>query len=248
MGISASVQQSDAYQSVTNRILQESNNYCTSSVVNKIEGNTVIIGTNKSADINIGNISGVKSNTGCTISSTMNTEITNLLEAALNQSLTPEVNPFWVPIGVSVNGQSSNSQQIIANNVSQLNQSFCTSSIMNDITSNYVYIAPSSGYGEAGNISVFNINDASSNSMCTLNNYMKVSALNQQMSTITQKQLVSFIMIIVILVILIAAIIGIKVLVTNNPKTINTEDINKISSISTDSSLGTSLPNEVISS
>jgi len=185
MGLNFSTSISKTSSDVSNRIYNSNKQVCNTSVVENISDNSIIISGSTVKNINVGNITGTSTDSSCTISSTMDNEISNMIRASVQQKQsTGSLNPFWVPIGWSFQSQSSDIEQVIANNIVQLNTEYCSANATVSTEDNFLYINNTNG----GDVNAYNISGTTSNASCNMSNYMKVLSYNEESAKTDQKQ------------------------------------------------------------
>ena len=190
-------------QSFFNSITQQNQEKCVATVDSNVSGNIVII-TNSTF---LGNVTGIKNNVytdaSCTITSSMESSVSNLLESTLNQENKSSAG-FSNIFGGDQN-QSGNVKQSTSNFISQLNTEICNSSDQVSTGNNYIY---ASGDKATNFIGI----DASSQaySSCSMTNYMKTTVSNSASSTASQTNKKTGLL---VLLIILAVVVGVLVLI-----------------------------------
>lgn len=194
-----------AFQQTINNILEESNQSCTSQDNLTFTDNDIIItGNNVSGNMNLVTL-GASTDASCSMVSTMQTSITNILKTTLTQA--NKSSSDWMS-GVNVGLNANLTIQNLENNIYQISNQTCTSNNINSVDNNYIY---ASGNTVGGDFVGFSLNSAS-DANCAMTNYMKINLFNQTQATANQSNTVTGtfgIIAIVIVIIIIIMICGV---------------------------------------
>lgn len=126
------------------------------------------------------NISGSSTDASCSMVSTMENSITNILKAITNQTNGSSSDAFsGVNTGINVNEGFQN----VVNNIAQINNQVCNASQIISANDNFQYITNSNVQGSVVGVNISN-SDAMAN--CAMTNYMKVNLFNSAQDTTTQ--------------------------------------------------------------
>ena len=181
MGGSWSSNIATVQQKFLTNVTQASKQTCIATVNATANNNVVII---NGASIK-GNFTGVTSTTStdatCTIVSSMDNSVSNILSATTDQKNKATSDMFgdfsWNGLTNAVNvGQS------VVNNISQINQAACNSQNTSSTSNNYVYVTNASIGGDFIGVS----NTANASASCNMSNLMKNVVYNQAQASVSQ--------------------------------------------------------------
>lgn len=191
------------FQQTTNNVLEESNQSCTAITNIDISDNQFIItGNNIGGNINL--ISeGASTDASCSMVSTMETSVTNILKSTLSQKNSSSSNWFS---GVNIGVNAAVGIQNIENNIYQISNQSCTANNITSNTNNYTY---ASGNTIGGDFNGISLQQSSTDANCAMTNYMKANLFNQEQASTNQSNTVTgvFGIIAIVVVIIIIGII-----------------------------------------
>lgn len=194
-----------AFQKTVNNILEESNQSCTAVDNVSINDNDAIItGNNIGGNVQLFTV-GASTDASCSMVSTMQTSVTNILNSTLSQE--NKSSSDWMS-GVNVGLNASAVVQNLQNNIYQISNQSCTSNSITSANNNYIYAADNNISGNFVGVSLQSDSDAN----CAMTNYMKINLFNQSQATTNQSNTVtgSFgIIAIIVVVIIIVMICGV---------------------------------------
>ncbi len=181
MGIVSSVNE-NITQEYYNNITQVSQQYCQASTT-EVQGTSVVIVDGSSID---GDFTGVENavttDTSCMMVSYMENNITDILEATLDQSETDETDIFSAFSTTLFSRDKATVEEVITNNIFQINQAVCQASTVESTEGQYVYVTDTDVGGDF--IGVSSESDTSAN--CTMSNVARNVTRNQAKGTSTQ--------------------------------------------------------------
>lgn len=168
-------------QSFMNNITQVNQQNCIATVTDTTNDNIVIVN-----GVNIaGNFTGVSStastDASCIMTSNMQSSISNILAATLQQTNNTETDMFG-DFAWSSNTNKFSIDQSVTNNISQINESLCSANTVDSTNGNYVYVTNAKVGGDF--IGVTSAADASAN--CSMTNNMKIVTYNQAQASASQ--------------------------------------------------------------
>nr|QBK93325.1 MAG: lipid membrane protein [Pithovirus LCPAC404] len=164
-------------EDVTNDILIQSNQSCSATCNNVIEGTTIIV-SGRVKDINI-NQQCTASTAGCVMSSTLDAQLDNILSSISDQeqSFTDSMISFVISSQVDENDV----KQIIHNKLSNISNAVCNANSSNLNSNTLVYVT-----GTGGDINISQSGDAIAS--CIMDVMSKISVFNSQAAENTQAQ------------------------------------------------------------
>lgn len=168
-------------QGFYNQIVQQTNQSCIASVSEEQNNNVIII----QGGIIDGNFTGVSATVSCDASclmvSNMDNTIDNILGAIANQTNQAETDISNV-FNSSNQNNTFNVNQTVSNNIAQINNAVCSSSIVQSQNNNYVYTSDETVHGNF--VGVNGASNAQAN--CSMNNNMQSSTYNQAQASADQ--------------------------------------------------------------
>lgn len=206
----------DIQQDFYNNITQINQQECISQSSAGASGNVVIIqnSTINGEDVGI-NVTSTQTDASCLMVSSMDTSITNILEAIAQQtntSVTDLFNDFSIDSQVNV----ADIDQSVVNNITQISEALCEASSISSAENNYVYINNSD---VNANFIGVNVSTSDTSANCTMSNYMKAVTYNQAQASVSQANtsigifaiimaVIAIVMIVLIIAIIIIFAIG----------------------------------------
>lgn len=163
---------------VQNNFFSNTDNRCFSQVNEDITGNTLNL-TGNFNDIDVFSISGEQS-TSCTINQQITQSVTNILQAQAQQQAKTTTDIFNDGVLFSSAVNSTDLQQSITNNITNINANTCNSTITNSISNNTMSLA-----GSSNQLRAFNI-DTDPNATCAINNLVSQEGFNSQQGSTDQ--------------------------------------------------------------
>lgn len=168
-------------QNFMNNISQVDQQECIATVTDTANNNVVIV---NGANI-AGNFTGVSSTTStdatCLMVSTMDTSVSNILSASLQQTNSTETDMFG-DFSFSTSDNKFNITQSVTNNISQINEALCAANTVTSTDNNYVYVTNSRIGGDFVGVA----NTANASADCSMSNTMKVVTYNQAQASASQ--------------------------------------------------------------
>lgn len=168
-------------QQFYNQVVQQTDQSCIASVSEEQNNNVIII----QGGIIDGNFTGVSATVSCDASclmvSNMDNTIDNILGAIANQTNQAETDISNV-FNSSNQNNTFNVNQTVSNNIAQINNAVCSSSIVQSQNNNYVYTSDETVHGNF--VGVNGASNAQAN--CSMNNNMQSSTYNQAQASADQ--------------------------------------------------------------
>ena len=171
MGATNSTNKVKINQTITNDILQVSDQYCTISSSQSFNGNTLFFIGGK-GDVTIKQVSTID-NATCNMSNVLDTQILNIMTAMSNQDITVTAGPTF-----SLNGTTNKTSMYLttSNAVTQLMSSTCNITSSQTIDNNYVF-----AQDQQGDFLFLQESDITG-ATCTMGNAAKTVTENEQIA------------------------------------------------------------------
>lgn len=177
-------------QNIINSMYQQSTEQCQATCSDIAQGNTIIVdNVNVGADF-IGINQVCQAQAGCVMETNLQSSSQNIIDSLIKQTNGVETGPFNMVTSLGNDffggGNQSNVSNItttISNMMQQNLSSFCNS-YSNEIADGNVIVLGGSGNDKVGFVGVNQTNTA--NASCTMKNYAKMQAYNQNSATIEQ--------------------------------------------------------------
>ena len=195
-------------QTVTNNIIQESSQTCSNTVSNTITNTDIIIKNSTTGNIDLNQTASI-SDIGCVMKSTLDTNVSNILDSMTQQTSTA---PSGLAFSWNNISENSNIAQLIENSITQIQTSACNTTATNDITDTFIYVENST----TGNIGLSQ-NASISNSQCNIENLATAVVANDATASTTQKSTITSMGTMIIIAIIICAIIAAVVMIMTSP-------------------------------
>jgi hypothetical protein len=168
-------------QDVMNSILQEQSTACNATCTNNVSGNVVIVTGGSAGSIGIQTQS-CTATANCLISNTIDSQIDNLLTAIAQQENTSATD-IMNDLALNFTDFDVDVRQSMANYVTQITNSTCNATAIQNVNNNYVYAANATTSGFVG----VQVGPTSANATCTMDNITKAIVYNQAQAQSTQK-------------------------------------------------------------
>lgn len=168
-------------QTVTNNILQSTNQVCRTSSNVQITGNAIIVsgGTVKG---NVGiTANGTQASAACMMSSSMNSNVSTLLSSIAQQSNTTFTDMLG-DLSFNNTNEDVDIEQAVTNNITQIMNSTCQTNSNISVSDNYIYVGDANVGGSVG----IDVSNSSATSSCTMNNVSSAVAYNQAQASSDQ--------------------------------------------------------------
>jgi len=171
MGATNSTNKVKINQTITNDILQVSDQYCTISSSQSFNGNTLFF-IGGTGDVTIKQVSTID-NATCNMSNVLDTQILNIMTAMSNQDITVTAGPTF-----SLNGTTNKTSMYLttSNAVTQLMSSTCNITSSQTIDNNYVF-----AQDQQGDFLFLQESDITG-ATCTMGNAAKTVTENEQIA------------------------------------------------------------------
>lgn len=167
---------------ISNTITQDQQTNCISTIETNVDNNTIIV----NGSVIDGNFIGVTynaySDASCQITASLDDYISNLITNLSSQKNTVNGTLF----GDGQNNFQTNITDIsnnLANNITQINESLCSSNLLQSIQGNYIYVTDSTIKGNF--LGVYGTG-SNSQATCIMDNYIKNAVYNQVQSNASE--------------------------------------------------------------
>jgi hypothetical protein len=194
-------------QDVVNNVLEDQENDCSVQNNVRINGNVITIdNSNISGDVYGISDNGTSADASCTIVSSMNTTITDALQAQGSQT-NKTASDLFGDFSYSGQDNSANIFQSTVNNIALLSQTLCQADQMTSVSNNFVFY---NNLNVGGNLFGISIDDSSAQASCTMSNTMNFSLYNSFSASVSQSN--TNIGMFVILILAIAGVVGLAII------------------------------------
>lgn len=203
-------------QKFLNNITNQNNAYCSIEVANIAQGTKVIVeNSNVGGDI-IGSAQTLTANSSCLLNSSMENNVTEILNAIAKQNNETQTSTFLeIPVA---NTNVNNIVQDTVNNIININNQMCSLNSLNFAQDTYVGVKSSSVGGSIIGVT----QDSNTSSSCAITNTMKNVVYNQAQAELTQfnkkTSILGNIIVLIILLIIVAVVIFIIVRIMKGKK------------------------------
>jgi hypothetical protein len=175
------VNTTDITNNISNTVTQIQNTQCISNVTDNASNNTIIV----NGSVINGNFTGVtfqsSSDASCAITTSMDDIVTSIMGNLVTQNNKSESDLFN-DFSNSIQFNSTNITNNISSNITQINESLCSSNLVESFTGNYIFISDSKVNGNFIGVAGASTGSAT----CTMNNYIKNATYNSIQNSVSQ--------------------------------------------------------------
>ena len=192
-------------QDFLTNVTQTGQQSCVAAASNVQSNNVIIVTGVKVGGDFAGLSSQLQTDATCTIVSSMDNQVTNILKSSLQQSNQTQSDWFngfsWDTLN-----NTFNIRQSVTNNISQINQALCSANTVQSQSGNYLYLSNA----EIGGNFVGFTSSSNAQASCSMTNYMKNTTYNQATANGSQTNAVTGIFAIILGVI--AFVVGLSII------------------------------------
>lgn len=168
-------------QDFMNNITQLSQQTCSATAVDEQSGNVIIVtGSTIRGDFT-GVSATVAADASCSMTSSMQNSVSNILGATLDQTNIADTGLFQGWFAPDQESEFDINQSVV-NNITQINESTCAANTVTSKSNNYIYIANTDIRGDFIGVST----ESEANASCSMNNMMKNETYNQAQADTSQ--------------------------------------------------------------
>jgi len=157
-------------------MLQASQNVCNASTSSSVTGNVVVISGNVQ-NVVTGNAFARGANATCSMNNSVKSQVTNVIQDTINNSTSATTGILGTLLTYQTTNDSTDIEQSVVNNISQILSNTCQATTMADVSQNYQFFQTSSA--SSGNFIGYNAVSSQVSASCSMQNTSKIVTYNQ---------------------------------------------------------------------